>query len=321
MAALTLVIGDEELLVARAVSRALGAATPTVDGDEVAPSVHDVQASECSIATLAELLSPSLFAEDRLIVVRSVQDADKDLVAALVGFAETPEPGVAIVAVHAGSAKGKAIIESLKGSGAQCIEISRIKTVRDREQFAVDEVRAAGGTLDRDAAADLVGAIGADLRELATACQQLVADVGGQLSADDVATYYRGRAESTGFAVADRAVEGDLAAALETLRWAFATGLDPILVSSSLAANLRLIAQVGAAGPGSPDSLAAKLRLPAWKIRRAQGWLRRWRPEALGDAVRAVATADADLKGAADDAAYAVERAVLVVAAAANAAA
>jgi DNA polymerase III subunit delta len=121
--------------------------------------------------------------------------------------------------------------------------------------------------------------------------------------------------------VADLAVKGNVGAALETLRWAFATGLDPILVSSSLAANLRLIAAVGTAGPGSPDAVAAKLRMPAWKVRRAQGWLRRWRPEAVAEALSAVATADADLKGAADDAAYAVERAVMVVAAAANAAA
>ncbi|HEX3823477.1 MAG TPA: DNA polymerase III subunit delta [Mycobacteriales bacterium] len=322
MAALTLIVGDEELLVARAVARSLAAAAGADSTDDaVLPSLHEVEAAECSVASLAEILSPSLFAEERLVVLRNAQDADKDLVAALVLFAEAPEPGVAITAVHAGGVKGKAVIEALKAVGVQPHEISRIKTVRDREQFAIDEVRAAGGTLDRDAAADLVGAIGGDLRELATACQQLVADVGGQLSADDVATYYRGRAESTGFAVADRAVEGDLAAALETLRWAFATGLDPILVSSSLAANLRLIAQVGGAGPGSPDSLASKLKLPAWKIRRAQGWLRRWRPEALGDAVRAVAIADADLKGAADDAAYAVERAVHLVAAAASAAA
>jgi DNA polymerase III subunit delta len=318
MAALTLVVGDEELLVARAVSRSLAGAA-TAPNSDVSASVHDVEAGECSIDDFAEILSPSLFSEERLVVVRNVQDAEKDLVAALADFAAAPEPGVAIVAVHAGGAKGKAVLEALRGAGGHVIEVSRIKTLRDREQFAVDEVRAAGGTLDRDAAADLVGAIGNDLREIATACQQLAADVGGQISADDVATYYRGRAESTGFAVADRAVEGDLGAALETLRWAFATGLDPILVSSALASHLRLIAQVGGAGPGSPDSLAVKLKMPAWKVRRAQGWLRRWRPEALGAAVRAVAAADADLKGAADDAAYAVERAVLVVAAAANA--
>ena len=38
--------------------------------------------------------------------------------------------------------------------GAQVIEISRIKTVRDREQFAVDEVKAAGGTLELDRATE-----------------------------------------------------------------------------------------------------------------------------------------------------------------------
>jgi DNA polymerase III subunit delta len=321
MAALTLIVGDEELLVARAVARTLATAAAAAAADEVGPSVHDVEAGEFSVELMADVLSPSLFAEERLLVVRGLQDADKELVAALAEFGGEPEPGVAVVAVHAGGAKGKAAIDALKGAGADLIEVGRIKTVRDREQFVVDEVRAAGGSLDRDAAAELVGAIGNDLRELATSAAQLAADVGGRISAADVATYYRGRAESTGFAVADRAVEGNLSAALETLRWAFATGLDPILVSSSLAANLRLIAQVGAAGPGSPDALAVKLKMPAWKIRRAQGWLRRWRPEAVGDAIRAVAAADADLKGAADDPAYAVERAVLAVAAASTAAA
>jgi DNA polymerase III subunit delta len=330
--AVTLIVGDEELLVSRAVARVVGAAlTPEASAakegggagglDDAGSAREDVEAGGCSADQLAALVSPSLFAEHRSIVLRGLQDADKDLVAAVVAFAETPEPGIEIIAVHAGGAKGKASVDALKSAGARVVEVPRLTTVRDREQFVAEEVRAAGAGIDRDAAAELVGAIGSDLRELATAAAQLCADVGGQISLDEVAVYYRGQAESTGFAVADRAVEGNLGAALETLRWAFATGLDPILVSSSLAANLRLIAQVGTAGPGSPDAVAARLRMPAWKVRRAQGWLRRWRPEAVGEALQAVATADADLKGGADDAAYAVERAVMVVAAAANAAA
>jgi len=322
---MTLVVGDEELLVSRAVARALGAVAATAaaasPGDEPAEVIstsHEIDAGQASVDELAEILGPSLFAEDRPVVVRNLQDADKAFVAALTEFAQSPEPGVSIIGVHAGGVKGKAGLETLRGAGAHVVTVSPVKTMRDREQFVVDEVRAAGASLDHDAAAELVAAIGTDLRELSTAAMQLAADVGGLISVEEVAVYYRGRAESTGFAVADRAVDGDAAAALETLRWAFATGLDPVLVSSSLAANLRLIAQVGAAGQGSPDALAAKLRMPAWKVRRAQGWLRRWRPESVGEAIRAVAVADADLKGAADDAAYAVERAVLAVAAAAS---
>lgn len=314
MPSATLAVGEDGLLADRAIARAVAAAGADA-------SVHEAVGGELTAELLAELASPSLFGDTRVLVIRSLQDVAKDVVDALAATIEDDAGELVLVGHHVGGAKGKAVLESLKGVGATVVPIPKISSVRDREQFVADEVKAAGGRIDRDAAIELVAAIGNDLRELATACAQLVADVGPGISVSDVATYYRGRAESSGFAVADRAVEGNAAAAIETLRWAFATGLDPILVSSSLAANLRLIAQVGAAGGGSPDAVAARLGLPAWKVRRAQDWLRRWRPDALARAVRAVATADADLKGAADDAAYAVERAVLTVAAAANSAA
>lgn len=303
---MTVVVGDEEFLVARAVSTAV--AGFGVDAAEV----RDVACTDLTVEEIAEFTSPSLFGDCPVLVVRGGQDAGKDVTAALLAAAELPDARV--VLTHAGGVKGKAVLDALKGAGARVVDVPRIRSPRDREQFVLDEVRAAGGSISRDAVADLVAAIGGDLRELATACVQLVADTGPAVSAEDVAAHHRGRAESTGYAVADRAVEGDVAAALETLRWAFATGLDPVLVSSSLAANLRTIAAVASAGRGSPDSLAGVLGMPAWKIRRAQGWARRWRPETLRRAVLAVAEADAHIKGAADDAAYAAERAVVVVA-------
>ena len=310
MAAVTLVVGDEEFLVARAVRRAVDAIAE--DRDEP-PDVHDVMAADLDLDSLAEMTSPSLFGDLPVIVVRAVQDAGKDIAAALVELVSTRED-LAGVIVHAGSTKGKATLEALKGAGVRVVDVPKVKTARDREQLVADEVRLAGGSITRDAVTDLVAAIGTDVRELATACVQLVADVGPKIGAEHVAAYYRGRAESSGFNVADRAVEGDAAAALETMRWAMATGLDPVLVSSSLAANLRTIAAVASAGRGSPDALAGVLGMPAWKVRKAQGWVRRWQPAALVEAVRAVAAADADIKGGADDAAYAAERAVLIVA-------
>jgi len=310
VAAVTLVVGDEEFLVARAVRRAVDAIAQERDEP---PDVHDVMAADLDLDTLAEMTSPSLFGDLPVVVVRAVQDAAKDVAAALVELVATRED-LAGVIVHAGSTKGKATLEALKGAGVRVVDVPKVRTARDREQLVADEVRLAGGSITRDAVTDLVAAIGNDVRELATACVQLVADVGPKIAAEQVAAYYRGRAESSGFSVADRAVEGDAAAALETMRWAMATGLDPVLVSSSLAANLRTIAAVASAGRGSPDALAGILGMPAWKVRKAQGWVRRWQPAALVDAVRAVAAADADIKGGADDAAYAAERAVLIVA-------
>jgi DNA polymerase-3 subunit delta len=316
MATVAVVVGDEEFLVDREITRLLAAATAKA-GEQAA--VSDLAGGDVTGDLLQEILSPSLFAETKVVVLRSTQDLDKDVAAALVAALEDDELDVSLVASHAGGAKGKAVLEALRGIGAHVVTVTKLKTGRDREQFVVDEAKRGGGRIDRDAAVELIAAVGNDVRELATAVVQLVADIGKPIGIAEVATYYRGRAESTGFAVADRAVEGDAAAAIETMRWAFATGLDPVLVSSSLAANLRLIAQVAAAGQGSPDMLAGRLGMPAWKVRRAQGWLRHWRPDSLATAVRAVAVADADVKGAGDDAAYAVERAVLVVAAAASA--
>lgn len=311
MPAVTLVVGDEELLVARAVHKVVADARGKAGDDLI---VHEVEAGELTVDGFAELTSPSLFGDARVVVVRTAQDASKELAAAMAQHATDGGDEVRLVAVHAGGVKGKAVVEALKGAGARVVDAPRIKSARDREQFVTDEVKSAGGGIDREAATDLVASIGGDLRELATACAQLVADVGPHIDGDDVAAYYRGRAESTGFAVADRAVEGDVAAAIETLRWAFATGVDPVLVSAALASNLRTIALVGAAGRGSPDALAGPLGMPPWKIRRAQGWLKRWKPDSLAEAVRAVATADANIKGESADAAYAAEHAVMTVA-------
>ena len=65
-----------------------------------------------------------------------------------------------------------------------------------------------------------------------------------------MARYYRGRAEATGFTVADRAVEGHLAQSLEQLRWALATGVSPVLICSALAQGVRLLGRVGSAPRG-----------------------------------------------------------------------
>ena len=58
------------------------------------------------------------------------------------------------------------------------------------------------------AARTLIDAVGNDLRELAAAVSQLVADTPGPIDESAVRRYYSGRAEATSFTVADCAVEG-----------------------------------------------------------------------------------------------------------------
>jgi hypothetical protein len=74
-----------------------------------------------------------------------------------------------------------------------------------------------------------------------------------------VRTYFAGRAEVKGFAVADAAIEGKASDALEQLRWAFASGVDPVLVTSAVASGLRGLARYMSAPRGLREAdLAAR---------------------------------------------------------------
>ncbi|MFI7026521.1 DNA polymerase III subunit delta [Micromonospora sp. NPDC049900] len=311
-APIVLVLGDEELLATRAVTETVAAARAADPGADV----REYQAGQLTVGEIDEMLSPSLFGGRRVLVLRSGQDARKDLTAALLAYAKNPDPEVQLVVQHLGAAKGKAFADGLKAAGAQVLPATKLKGHRDRVAFVRDEFRRAGGRCTDDAAEALIAAVGNDLRELAAACSQLIADTDGKVDADTVSRYYRGRVEVSGFTVADATMVGDLPAALEALRWALHVGVDPVPIADALADGIRTVARVASAGRGSPFQLASSLGMPPWKVERAQRQARGWTPDALVEAMRAAAECNAAVKGGSDDRAYALEKAVFSVAAA-----
>jgi DNA polymerase-3 subunit delta len=309
---LSLVIGDEELLATRAVRQVI----TTVRAADPEADVRELEAAALVPGELAELLSPSLFGGHRVLVVRNGQDAKKELVAALLGYARDPDPEVCLVVTHAGGAKGKAFADGLRSAGATVVNTGKLTRHRERVDFVRDEVRRLGGKCAEDAAEALLAAVGNELRELASACAQLMADTGGRISAETVARYYRGRAEVSGFTVADAAMVGDIPAALEALRWALQVGVDPVPIADALADGIRTVARVASAGRGNAYQLASSLGMPAWKIERAQRQSRGWTADGLVDAMRAAAECNAAVKGGSEDRGYALERAVFALSAA-----
>ena len=306
---LTLVVGEEELLVSRAVSavvRAARAADPDVE-------VRDLVGAELERGDLDEVLTPSLFGERRVLVVRRAQDCVKDVAAELVAYLKDPIDDVHVVVVHAGGAKGKALLTAVAAAGARTVEAPRITKFGERRDFVRRELKVDGRLVEDEAVAALLEAVGNDLRELSSAAAQLLADTEGPITVEAVARYHRGRAESSGFTIADRAVDGDLGGALELARWGQATGLAPVLVTSALAGTLRDMAMVASAGRGPTYQLAGQLGMAPWKVEKAQRQVRTWRPEGLSAALCAVAVADGEVKGGAVDQAYAVERVLLAV--------
>jgi DNA polymerase-3 subunit delta len=294
-------------------------------------------AGEITAGVLGELVSPSLFAESRVVVVENAHDAGAEVTTLLLDYATAPSEGVSLVVVHRGGPKsggrrpakgaakggkgggkggtGSALLDGLRAAGAT--EAAAASPSDDqRADFVRAEVRQAGGRITGEALGLLMDAVGSDLRELAAAASQLASDSGGQIDADAVRRFHRGRAEVTGFAVAEKAITGDRTGALEELRWALDTGVAHVLVADALADAVRTVARVSAAGRGDPYAMASALRMPPWKVRKAQGQARGWGAEGLTRAMGVVADLNADVKGAAADPSYALEHAVELVVAA-----
>jgi len=314
---LHLVLGDEELLIERAISAVLrdaradaGAGAGAGAGDV---PVNRLRAGEVSTSELAELLSPSLFADERVVVLEAAAEAGKDAVA-LIGEAAADLPeGTLLVVVHSGGGRAKGLADTLRGLGAEVHPCAKLTKAAERADFVRSEFRAHQVKVGDEVVTVLLDAVGSDLRELASACSQLVADTAGQVDIAAVRRYHSGRAEVKGFDIADRAVGGDVAGAAESLRWAMLAGEPRVVLADALAEAVHAIARVGPLS-GDPYRIAGELKMPPWRVQKAQKQARRWTRDTVATAMGIVAALNADVKGAAADADYALERAVRRVA-------
>ncbi|MEV0672171.1 DNA polymerase III subunit delta [Mycobacterium sp. NPDC050441] len=308
---LHLVLGDEELLVERAVGAVLRALRQQAGSDDV--PVDRMRAGEVSTSELAELLSPSLFAEERLVVLEAAAEAGKDAVALIASAAADLPPGTVLIVIHSGGGRAKALADQLKKIGAQVHPCARITKPAERADFVRAEFRQLRVKVSDDTVTAVLDAVGSNIRELAAVCSQLVADTAGQVDAVAVRRYHSGKAEVKGFDIADKAVTGDVAGAAEALRWAMLAGEPQVVLADALAEAVHTIARVGPLS-GDPYRLAGELGMPPWRVQKAQKQARGWSRDSVAEAMRVVATLNADVKGAAADADYALETAVRRVA-------
>jgi DNA polymerase III subunit delta len=311
VSAVHLVLGDEELLIERAVAGVLRSARQRAGTDDV--PVSRLRAGEVDIYELAELLSPSLFADERVVVLEAAGEAGKEAAELIATAAADLPSGTELVVVHSGGGRAKALAGQLRTLGAQVYPCARITKASERADFVRKEFRSRQVKVDDDTVTALLDAVGSDVRELASACSQLVADTGGRVDAAAVRRYHSGKAEVKGFDIADKAVVGDVEGAVETLRWAMMRGEPHVVLADALAEAVHTIGRVGPLS-GDPYRLAAELGMPPWRVQKAQKQARRWSRDMVATAMRLVAALNADVKGAAADPDYALEAAVRKVA-------
>lgn len=308
-APLHLVLGEDEFLSERATSAVVAAYRAAGDAGDEPPVVSRLGGPEVTAPQLFELLSPSLFGEARIVVITGAAELGKDAQSAVLGAAGDLPDETLLVVQHTGGGRAKALVGELRKAGAMEHPAGKLTRHNDIVGFVKKEFRALSVRVSQEACEVLVEAVGSDLRQLASACGQLVADTGGKVDVEAVRRYHSGVVGVSGFTVAERAVTGDLAGAIEALEWAMHTGVPHVVLADALADAVHSIAIVGTQR-GAPPGDLARQGMPPWKVKKVMAQTRHWSIDSLGLALQTVARLNGEVKGQAEDTSYALERAV-----------
>ena len=311
-APVVLVSGPEEVCA----ERAIAGVRDYLRAEDASLEVSDLRADDYVQGSLLSLTSPSLFGEPRLVRVSGVEKCSDAFLTEALAYLQAPQEGATVVLRHTGATvRGKKLLDAIRAGTGDGVEIAcpAIKRDSDRFDFAAGEFQAAQRRIVPQALRTLVSAFSGDITELAAACQQLIADVPGDITEQVVDRYYGGRVETSAFTVADTAIAGRYGDALIALRHALASGADPVPMVAAIAMKLRTMARV--AGHREPSrALAGRLGLKDWQVDRARRDLSGWSEASLGLAIQAAARADAEVKGASRDPVFALEKLVTIIA-------
>ena len=307
-----LILGSEAALADRALTKI------SAQLKEEKTEVTTISAADAIVGDISDALAPSLFSEHRALIIKDLQDLPEESRDEITRYLPEPDATTTVVFIHKGGVKGKALLDAIKKVKPEIITCEPLKKDAEKEQFVKELFLDSGRKASPGAVAALVGALGGDMRELQQAVSQITLDApAGIIDEKYIDEFHQGRVETTGFDVADATLDGNLPTALISLRSAIETGTDPVMVTSAIASALRSLAKVSGSATGAKSfELAGQLGMAPWQIDKARRQLQGWTPRALSKAVQAIALADAQVKGAATDPIYALEKALSTITAA-----
>ncbi|APT92087.1 hypothetical protein CPHO_03355 [Corynebacterium phocae] len=303
LAPVHLIVGDDEFLIERA-RQAIQAQVPGAE-------VTVLPAAEVNPPAILEATSPSLFAEDRVIVITVPDRAGAEFVRTLVDAAKHPAPGMTVVIiVKAKAAKNKKPPEIVaKLSRLAQVHEAYSLNPRDLLPWLTREFQSYNVRPTPDVIHAVLDGVGSDLRALASAVSQLVADTGGNVDLGAVRAYYSGIAEVANWDIADAAVAGRTEAAVSTCRRALQLGAKPVSIAFALASKVSAVARLYDAR-GDHFALAKDLGMNPYAVKATMPVARRWTGANVTRAVIVVDNLAAEVVGQGNDAEYAVEAAV-----------
>src|SRR2546428_1670032 len=264
--AVTLLWGTDPILLRDAALRIFGDARP-----------REVDAAGWSGSELADLSTPSLFGEQRALLVTDCRELTKEAWTDIGTYLSAPAPDAPLVLTLTLSERAKppAAVAKLFKDRAEIKEVSVAR--KELSKWIVSRAAERGHTMKPDAAAALVETIGEQPASLDAAVDQLAnAFPGEPITKELVRSQFRGLGEQRMWDLCDRAFGKDLAGSVRSLSSLLESREEPLAILGVVASRLRDLIRV----KSGPDSA------PAAEVARGAGLRLEWQAGRYRDQAR-----------------------------------
>ena len=259
---------------------------------------------------LEVLGTPTLLGGRRLVVVNDAHELKKDARDELERYIEDPAPSAVLVLVASGRTPLTKVVE--KTGAVVTLDVPR---GRKLVSWLRERARIRGLKLDERGAWAAIDAIGAELRDLDAALDQLLAALGPSavVGAAEVRRAFPRLADERIFAFTDAVGERRLPVAMTTLRRLLEQEDAPLMVFGALASHVRRLVVARSYADAGARAVGDALGLPEWRAKRLHQQARSYRQEELTDAMQVLAETDLEMKGGDLSPELALERAVIKI--------
>lgn len=298
-AQLVLITGTAKPLIARALHHL----KQSLKNEHPDLEIHLIQARGYIPGQLMTALSPSLFQQEKLVIVENLDQAGAECLKEIDEIFELLDERTVLVFQHAKGTKAKKLLEQIRERQDAIEVVCEEVTERNRVEFVQMSAHHFGARIGHEAAETLALAYGEELDELLSVIEQLAQDTTNEetspaktITLETVERMTAGRMQTTAFKIVDACCSGNIQQTLVLFRYASATGLAPLQIFGALKSRLRLLAQIIDRQEPSRE-LAGSLRLPPWMLDRARRQLRGWNETSLARTIEQLPEIEWKLKG------------------------
>ncbi|MGH2712113.1 MAG: DNA polymerase III subunit delta [Actinomycetota bacterium] len=289
MSGVVLLWGEHRFLLREAAHEAFGdRRTEEVDG------------GEWEAGLTSDLATPSLFGEERGLLVSDAQDLPAEGIAEIGRYAAAASPDAMLVLAFAVGSRAKGPPKKLVTALGDSVEVGKVGVERkELPGWLIARAKKREIPANPKGANALIQTLGEDPQVLDQAIEQLATSHAEQgLTTDTVAEQFRGLGDRRIWDLTDSAFGGHLPAAMRTLTAMLSAGEEPLALLGGMASRLRDLIRVRALPPGTPLGEVARqagLRFD-WQAKRYVEQARRFEEEDLSDIHAQLVEADGILK-------------------------